>query len=288
MRLLQQFNALIWSWGEMFRALGRGVAVMPLALYGGVQTLIVLAVVGFAYPPLSVIVAPALRWRFGEAALHYPNNFFVLRSALGQADTVLWVILGAVLSAAAVHMFAAFYGGRREGLASGWQAAARRYLPVVLIAAIVMTLTHLIAQAPSSIWGDLAERSPTRFRIVRAGGIALVVAVQALFLYVVPYLVIDGRRLGAAVLGSLALAWKHPVTTYLIVGIPASVELLPLWLSRNSLMIARRLSPEFLVFVMAVWIIAIFFASYAAAGSSTRFFLHSTQDEAPLTQGREG
>lgn len=288
MRLLKQFNALIWSWGEMFRALRRGVAVAPLLLYGAVQALIVLAVVGFAYPPLSLVVAPALRWRFGEAALHYPNNLFVLRSALGQADTFLWVLLGATLTAAAVHIFAAFYSGRREGLASGWRAAAGRYLPIVVVAAIVMALTHLIAQAPSSFWGELAERSPTRFRIVRAGGIALVVAVQSLFLYVAPYLVLGRSRLGAAVSGSFALAWRYPVTTYFIVGVPAAVELLPLWLSRSSAMIAQRLSPEFLVFVMAVWIVVIFFASYAAAGASTRFFLHATQDETPLTEGREG
>ena len=266
MRLLKQFNALIWSWGEMFRALRRGVAVAPLLLYGAVQALIVLAVVGFAYPPLSFVVAPALRWRFGDAALHYPNNFFVLRSALGQADTLLWVLLGATLTAAAVHIFATFYGGRKEGLASGWRAAAGRYLPIILIAAVVMVLTHLIAQAPSSLWGDLADRSPTRFRIARAGGIALIVAVQSLLLYAVPHLVLTGSRLGAAVSGGFALAWRYPVTTYFIVGVPAAVELLPLWLSRNSAVIAQRLSPEFLLFIMAMWIVVIFFASYAVAG----------------------
>lgn len=286
--MISQFNALIWSWGEMFRALARGAAVLPLALYGALQTLIVLAIVGFAYPPLSWIVAPVLRWRFGDAVLHYPNNFFVLRSALGQIDTFVWVLLGAVLSAASVHMFAAFFAGRREGFGGGWRAAASRYLPILLVAAVVMVLTHVIAQAPTSLWGELADRSPSRFRMVRGASIVVVVAVQSLFLYAVPYLLLTERRVWQALSGSFAMAWRHPVTTYLLVGIPAAVELLPLWLSRNSIMIAQRLSPEFLVFVMLVWIVAIFFAGYAVAGSSTRFFMYVTQDDAAAAEGREG
>ena len=285
--MLRQLNALIWSWGEMFRALGRGVAILPLALYSVVQVLIVLAIVGFAYPPLSFIVAPVLRWRFGDVALHYPNNFFVLRAALGQADSIIWILLGAVLTATSVYIFASYFAGHREGLRAGWREAASRYIPIVLTAAIVMALTHLIAQLPFTFWGELADRSPSRFRILRVGGVAIVVAAQSLFLYVAPYLVLARRRLGPALLGSFALAWRYPVTTYFIVGLPAAVELLPLWLFRNSSTLAQRLSPESLLLVMLLWIIAILFASYAVAGSSTRFFLHATQDESPLADGRE-
>jgi hypothetical protein len=280
MRLLVQFNALIWSWSETGRAVRRGTALSPFILYAVVQAAVVFAVAAFAYPPFSAFVAPALRWRFGEAALHYPNNLFLLRPSLGQADTVLWVFLGAVLSAAAVRLFAARFAGGREGLGAAWSAGLRRYFPLVVVAAIVTGATHLVSRLPFTFWQDLAESSPSRFRLIRAASVAVVIALEALFVYVPPFLVLSGRRLGPALAGSFSLALRAPVVTYLLVGVPAALELLPLWLSRQSSAIAYRLSPELLIFVMAVWIVVILVAAYITIGGTTRFFLHATQDEA--------
>lgn len=278
MGLLKQFNALIWSWSEMLRALRKGIALWPFVLYAAVQSLLVLAVVGFAYPPLSVI-APALKWRLGEAALHYPGNLFALRPALGQADSILIVVLGAVLTATAVHVFAEFYAGRGETFREGFRAAARRYIPLVAVAAVLIVATHLLARLPFTVWSDLAERSPAVFRVLRFGAIGVVVALQALLVYSTPYLVLGRRGLVGAVVGSLRLAVATPVTSLLIVGVPAAFELLPLWLSRQSSAIATRLSPEILIAVMLLWIVVILMAAYVTAGASTRFFLHATQDD---------
>ena len=289
MGIVQQVNALIWSWAEMIRALRRGAALLPFLLYAAVQGCVVLVLVGFAYAPLSAIAAPAMRWRFGEQALHYPNNFFVLRSALGQVDTFLCVLLGAVVSAAAIYLFAEFYSGRRERHAAGWRAAGAKYLPLVAIAASVMALTQLVTWLPFSLWGHLADEAPNRFRLMRAASVAVVVGVQALFVYALPYIMVSGRRLIAAAAGSFSLAVKNPITTYLLVGVPAALELLPLWLSKKSGVIAYRLSPEFLVVTMAIWIAVILVSSYATMGAATRFFLHATQDEeAQGPSGREG
>ena len=279
MRMTQQFNALIWSWGEMLRAFRRGVAVLPFALYAAVQLLIVISISSFAYPPFSWVMAPAMRWRFGEQALHYPNNLFVIKSALGQIDTFLWILLGTLVSGAAVYVFSTFFAGRPDRFATGWRKAARRYLALVAVGAVVMALTQLIAQAPRSLWGHLIEDSPLRFRLVRMLSIALVVAVQAVFVYAFQYIVLEGRRIVPAVVSSVRLAVRSPITTYLIVGVPAALELFPLWLSKKSLVIAYRLSPELLVAVMVIWIAVIFISSYASTGAATRFFLLATQDE---------
>jgi hypothetical protein len=279
MRMIQQFNALIWSWGEMLRALRRRVAILPFVVYAAVQLLIVVAIAGFAYPPFSWLMAPALRWRFGEEALHYPNNLFALRTALGQLDTFLWIFLGALVSGAAIYLFSAFFAGSRDRFMIGWRKAASRYFALVAVGAVVMVLTQLIAQAPHALWSHLIEDSPMRFRLVRTLSVGLVVAVQALFVYAFPYIVLERRRIVPAVAGSVRLALRGPVTTYLIVGVPAALELIPLWLSRKSFTIAYRLSPELLIAVMVVWIAVIFISSYASTGAATRFFLLATQDE---------
>ncbi len=55
MGVVQQFNALIWSWAEMFRALRRRAALAPFLIYAGVQTLILLMFLGFTAPPFALI-----------------------------------------------------------------------------------------------------------------------------------------------------------------------------------------------------------------------------------------
>jgi hypothetical protein len=279
MGLLRQLNALIWSWSETLRAFRHGVAITPLAVYSAIQLALLLGIVWFAYPPMSHFVAPVLRWRLGEAALHYPGNLFALRPALAQADSVLIVFLGAVLTGASVHMFAMFYAGRREGLRAGFREAAGRYVPLILVAAVLMAATHFVARGPFTFMHGLAESSPSLFRVVRFAAIAVVVVIQALFVYAVPYLVVAGKSLATSLSGSFRLAVKAPLTTVLLVGVPAALELLPLWLTRQSATIVSRMAPEFLIWVMVLWIAIIFIGGYLTSGASTKFFIHATQDE---------
>ncbi len=98
MDLVQQFNALIWSWSETLSALRRRVALAPLLIYAAAQLAVLAILAFFAYPPFASTVAPLIRWRLGEAALHYPTCFLALRSSFGQADVVLSVLLGAALA----------------------------------------------------------------------------------------------------------------------------------------------------------------------------------------------
>lgn len=286
MGFLKQLNALIWAWSETLRAVRHGVAVLPFAMYAAVQCAVLFAVVGFAYAPLSIVVAPALRWRFGEAALHYPSNLVALRPALAQVDSVLIVLLGAVLTATAVHSFGTYFAGRKRSFIDSWRAAVSRYLPLVVVSAIVMVVTHFTARAPFSFLSGLAESSPGVFRIVRFGAVAVVIVVQSLFVYTTPGLVISRTGLREAIVRSFRLAVTTPFTSLLIVGVPAAFELLPLWLSRQSARLAMTLAPEVLIWMMLLWVIVILVAAYATAAAATRLFLFSIQDDEAADEGR--
>jgi hypothetical protein len=278
MGLVEQMNAVFWGWLEMLRALRRGVALAPLLVYAGVQALVLVAVVFFAYPPFSAVAAPALARLYGPQALHYPNNLSVARAALGQADLPLSVLLGPLTLGAAVVLLAAFYTGKRERVGTAFRWAGVSYLPLLAVTALTTALSQGVARLPIALWGHLADESPTRFRLLRLATVAVVIAVQALFVYAVPAIAAGRARLGAGLAGSLRLAFRQPVTTYLIVAVPAVLELLPAWLARQSAVIATRLAPEMLIAVMVLWIAVILVSGYVVAGAATRLFVHSTQD----------
>lgn len=278
MRFIEQVNALLWGWLEMLRALRRRAALAPLLVYAGAQTAVLLAIVFFAYPPFSAVVAPALKWRFGAQALRYPNNLFALRGALGQADLPLSVLLGPLTLGAAAVVFASFYAGRRERLGTAFRWAGTSYLPLLCVTALTTVLAQGAARLPLSLWGHLADDSPNRFRLVRFATVAVVLAIQALLVYAIPGIAAGRERLGSALAGSVRLSLRQPVATYLIVAVPAALELLPAWLARKSDVIAMRLSPEFLAVVMLIWIAVILLANYAVVGAATRLFVHSTED----------
>ena len=279
MRVGEQFNALIWGWAEAFRALGRRVGLAPFLLYAAVQTLVVISIGWFAAPGLREVMIPLMRWRFGDLALHYPTNFLALRGGLAQADLVLAVLLGALVTGAAVHLLASFWSGRPAPSSEGWREGARRYFPLLIVALATVVASQLLTRLPMAQWGYLADARPMRFRLLRMAVVAAVLAAQALFVYAPACVVLlrDGplRALGR----SVRLALRAPITTYLIVAVPTAVELAPAWLSRQSPLIVERFSPEMLVGVMVIWIIALLFIGYVILASSTRLLLYMTRDE---------
>ena len=286
--MVQQFNALIWSWAEMFRALRRRAALAPFLIYAGVQTLILLMLLGFTAPPFRFFVPALMRWRFGDAALHYPNNLMVLRGALGQADIILSVFLGALVTAAAVYLFASFYSGEKERSSTGLAAGASRYVPALMVALVVALLSQAAVRVPMSVWGGLADANPLRFRMLRVVLIGVVLVVQAVFVYGIAAVVVDNKRVGEALAATVALAFRNPVTTLLLVAVPAALELFPAWLMRNSTVIIYRFSPELLAVGMLIWIVVILFINYATVGAATRFYLHATADQGSSSEPGEG
>ncbi len=287
MDIVQQFNALIWSWAETLRALRRRVGVRPLLIYASVQLVVLVMLALFAYPPFVSFVMPLIRWRLGEAALHYPGSFLALRAIFGQVDMVLTVVLGGFVTGAAVWSFSSYYGGGEDPPAAGFRAAARRYIPVLIIALVGLVVAQIVTRVPMELWGHLADERPMRFRLLRMMTIGAVMAVQALLVYAIPYVILGGRRVWSALGASVSLAVRNPVTTYLIVAVPAALELLPAWLARNSTVITYRFAPEGLVVMLAVWVAVIFFVTYLMVGAATRFYIYATQDDAEVGDAAE-
>jgi len=288
MMIVEQFNALFWSWGQMLKALRSRTALLPFTIYAAAQVGVLFMLAGFAYPPLSYFVAPALRWRFGERVLHYPDSFLALRGEFGQVDMILSVLLGALVIGTAVMIFAAFYERRRVGFVGAWRAAASRYLRLVAVSAVVMVLAQLLSAIPMPFWSDLAENAPNMLRLLRAASLFLVLAVQTLFVFAIPYIVLRDRGIVSAVAGSFGLALRNPVTAFLIVAVPTALELVPVAISQKSQTIASRMAPEFLIVVMLLWIAIIFFVNYVTIGAVTRLFLHVTQDDTADEDSRRG
>jgi hypothetical protein len=280
MDIVQQFNALIWSWAETLRALRRRVGVHPLLVYAAVQLVVLVMLALFAYPPFVSFVMPLIRWRLGEGALHYPTSFLALRAIFGQADMVLTVLLGGFVTGAAVWLFSVYYGGGEDPRTTGFRVAAKRYIPLLVIALVGLAIAQIVTRVPMGFWGHLADERPMRFRILRMMTIAVVMGVQALLVYAIPYVILGGRRVWSALGSSVSLAVRNPVTTYLIVAVPAALELLPALLVRNSSVIAYRFAPEGLAVVLGLWVVVIFFVTYLMVGAATRFYLYATQDDA--------
>ncbi len=285
MRVGEQLNALIWGWAETFRALGRRVALGPFLVYAGVQGFVVVAIGWFALPGIRAVMVPLLRWRFTDAALHYPSNFLVLRAGLAQTDIVLSIVLGALVTGAAVHLFSTSWAGRPSSEGEGWREAGRRYVPLIVVTLVAVAASQLATRLPMQLWGYLADVRPLRFRLLRMLVVAVVLAVQALLIYAPAAVML--RRDGPlrAIGRSFRMAFRAPITTYLIVAVPTAVELAPAWLSRQSALIAERFSPEMLVGVMFAWIVILLFIGYVVVGSSTRVFLYMTRDERETERG---
>ena len=98
-------------------------------------------------------------------------------------------------------------------------------------------------------------------------------AIQALFIYAYPHIVLGRRGFRSAMGKSVRWAVRNPITTYLLVAVPLLLELVPAWFVKRGTSIVTKMAPEVLALVMLVWVAVIVIVGYAITGGATRFYL---------------
>jgi hypothetical protein len=244
----------------------------PWLALGVVQGAVLLGLAGFAHPWLAWALAPLVRAGAGAAALHYPDFFRALPALYARVDLVVAVLPGAVLAGWSVALFAARWRGTQPAPGAAWAEVAPRALTLVL----AQLPFSLLALGWSSGMGRLLEgRAGMALRLGSLMGLAGVVALQALFLYLPAVVLLERRGLRGA-FASLPRTWARGFWAGLVLGAVALLPLLPFdALGRRVGLLVDRGVPELAVGVTALQLLAALVISFLLAGSSTLVYLGS-------------
>jgi len=239
---------IIEIWKETFIILRRYPQIFLPFLLVGIFSGITLYILYLApQRPVSFLLAPPIRVFFGEKFLHYPYNLYLLPKLYYYAHILIGATLGILMNATACFMLKDIYYREREPriLANSF-LSLKRYFSLLGIWAIIFFLSYF--------WLRLIKikgENSISFSIFSFLGN---VFISTLFIYAIPALVFEKRKIFSALGRSLVLFKKFPFLTLFLVFIPSSFYLPVIFLKRNILFLMEHFSPEIIIFVLGIGI----------------------------------
>lgn len=272
MNPVEQLNLTIWSWIETFRSMRKGVTFAPFLLYLGAQAVLFAMLWGFSHPAVSWVMAPLLVRGFGEGATHYPNNFAVFPVFFARADLPLQVLVGAFVFGAGTWLFARFMAGGSGTLAESLSNARSRYFTLVL-AQLPGTLLGAAILYFSEHQAAASDLHGNALRLMRYGGLFAAIAAQALFAFTLVIVMYEGAGIGRALGGSLRLASRNAIGSFLLIALPVVLHYPALLAFRQGQVMLQRGAPEVIAGITGLDLLVGVLTNYLVMGAVTRFYL---------------
>ena len=205
-------------------------------------------------PPFSTLLAPPVRYFYGERALHYPWHLWFLYFSMKHAHLFTSLVIGAYMSGIACAMVQGIHQQAnptmQKALASGKVRYGRTMLLWVITWGIAKGIMVAIEQfAPKSsalLWGVIGA----------------MMALQALLAYAIPASVFEDSPWWKALWQSIREALRYPLSTFMVIllpsaaviafGVAASPNRLAMWMSETT----PEIAVAFVAIRLAVWTFA--------------------------------
>jgi len=206
------------------------------------------------HPPFSTLLAPPVRYFYGDRVLHYPWHLWFLYFSMKHTYLFTSLVIGAFMSGIACAMVQRIHQQGRatvyEALARGGVRYGRTMLLWLITWGLAKTLMMALEQfAPNAAW-------------VLWMAIGLMLLLQSLLAYAIPISVFEGSSWWRAIWQSIREALHYPLSTFLVILFPsAAVMAFGVFVSPNRVAVwMGQTDPEIAVALVAarlvVWTLA--------------------------------
>jgi hypothetical protein len=240
--------------------------------------------------PFSLVLAPLIRTFWGEKFLHYPVNFLLLPKLSSLSKLVLYVVFGSIFSGTAVHFISeVFQNKKKSNVAASFFFAAKKYIYLFGAILLLTVLYYYSVKIPSSLLMKHFISGHSRLLFLKAeiwiGPILAVfnfatgVVLQAAFLYIIPFLVIDNEKLLRAIGKSVILFKKLFLQSLVIVTLPSLLYIPFIILNYNTPFLIQNLFPEavLLTLIAALTVNSLIIDTMMTSTSTVLFLLYKEQ-----------
>jgi hypothetical protein len=220
--------------------------------------------------PLASFWAMAVKGVAPEYLGHYPAHLLLLQPILGRIEIFLDVIVKCLFNGATVYLVTRAMKRGRISLPRAFSKAGREYLNLLGVAAVSAVAVYLAVFAGVKI--SIGMEGLARYGLL-GGGIALGLLVQSLFVYCVPFIMIDRLPAHAAIASGVSLSLRTLTKTFLIVALPFLLTVPTILLDMKADMIAIQLSPDFMIHNHIASKVMELVSTYLITASATATFL---------------
>jgi len=247
----------------------------PYLIYFVFQMLLLAAYLVCNSGPLAHFWALPIGGLTPEILGHYPAHLLLLQPILGRIEMVLEVFLKSIFHGATIYLVARAMRREKPSLLRAFSAAGRRY-PHLLGVSIISSAT-VYAAVFLGVWLSSDMEGWVRYPVL-GGGIAVGLIVQSLFVYAIPYIMIDGLPAPAAIASGISLSLRTFTKTLLVVAVPFMLTIPVILLDIKAEMIALQLSPDFMIHNHVASRVMELVSTYLITASATVIFLARKMD----------
>ncbi len=226
------------------------VVVMPFVCIALFDALILILVFLAPRPPFSVILSPVIQAFWGERFLHYPANFLLIPTLFNHTRNVAGFIVGIFFTGIAVSFM--YQIERRD--TPQWEDAVKRTLKRYIRLAVMWGLTLAVFFMAIKIFKYLTPLIPSR-KVFIGLQFLLNVGIQMVIVVAIPAIIIENRKVSAAIIRSLAVFKYHPVTVFLFVLIPGLLLVPATYLHIRLPLLMNKMFPEIALYIMGLRIV---------------------------------
>ena len=269
----EKFKRLVWLWAQCFKSMRNVSTFVPFLLYGLVQVILLYSLINFNQSPFSSYLIPIIRKFFGEAALHYPNFFYILAPFYSQVNLILSGLIGVIIIGMGTHLFAVTFNGSKSTLGQAIKSTMPRYGLLFIVWILESALTIAMIIGVPWILNKLLQPEYRISRFIELGGLLLGIAMASIFAYTTALIVLDKQKLLRTLSQTFSIFKKNSITTFLLIAIPTFLYFPINFLTRKSVVLITKFSPEIIVLLLSTGVFISFISSYFQIGTITRFYL---------------
>ena len=281
------------NWAETIGLMvKRPVVIMPFVFIAFLEILALEFLYFSSRPPLSCIANPVIRKFFGETFIHYPANLAILPRLFYYEQIVIYIIVGAFLTAVSVNIFKNINNGLPVKAKAMVRNTLKSYASLLIYALLVSVLIFALQGADAFIFSKairlLARLLPVSIAPLYGTGFTLLLflsnlIMQTFLIAAIPIMVIEKAPLLKALARSITLAFRNFPILITLIFLPFFIYLPVIFLKSFSAQIMDRTFPEVSLYVTLAGIMITMFLDSFAIISVSQFLLDRKKNAAGKT-----
>jgi len=243
------------------------IRFFPFVIFGIFELIILVLIVLSPRVPFNVVFGPPIKTFFGETFLHYPNHFLLIPVLTSITRMWLSIFLGSLLTGLATLFVFNAYNNKHVRLGVSFNAALTRYIGLFVITFISIMLFYFSVKLLNSGLEKYFNAGHSKLlslgpkiwfeKILICINLFLAVFIQAIFVYAIPFLMIDKEKLFSAINKSFGMCVKFFIPTVILIGVPTLLYVPILLLNHNAAYLVYKFFPEAVLIVSLVSILLI-------------------------------
>lgn len=270
-------QSAIKTWKETIKIFGQNKGIfLPFFIVGLVDAFLLIIIYLAPQPPLSALLGPPIKVFWGERFLHYPFNLLLVPRLFDLAHIVSTALIGVLMTGAVVRMLKESYAGIKPNLGLSLSKSLRVYLKLLVIWLVMFGLVSVVFKALPAIF-HFKQRAASL--IVFGAGFLISILIQAIFIYAIPAVIIEEKKIWPAIKRSLSFCQSAFLPTLILVGLPTLMYIPMLILKGKLPFLMSRVFPEMVLIFIGLGIVISVIMDCLITSSTTMLFLSKKEDE---------